>query len=223
MKKMFITIAILLVIFIGMLIYRKQAIGSTDNINVQDINQIQDYISKIYGWKEITKQALPEFDDINNADQTWIWEIVKKNLDSYELTYDQINEKAQELFGDNFNVQFPKEGNESIYYDKQTDKYYNLDVELDNKEDSFLLDKIEKNKTGYNAKIIEYEEDYSVENTIIIINTNDEEIGRVSSSDSETKIQEVVKNNIDRFTKKEINLEKQGEKLIVKSVKIVND
>ena len=220
---MFITIAILLVIFIGMLIYRKQLIGSTDNINVQDINQIQDYISKIYGWKEVTKQALPEFSDINNADQTWIWEIVKKNLDSYELTYDQINEKAKELFGENFNIQFPKEGNEAIEYDEQTDKYYNLDVELDNKEDSFLLDKIEKNKTGYKAKIIEYEEDYSAENTIIIINTNDEEIGRVSSSDSETKIQEVVKNNIDRFTKKEINLEKQGEKLTVKSVKIVND
>ena len=72
-------------------------------------------------------------------------------------------------------------------------------------------------------RIIEYEEDYSSENSIIITNTNEEEIGRVSNNDNETKIQEIVKQNMDRFTKKEINLEKQEERLIVKSVKIVKD
>ena len=136
------------------------------------------------------------------------------------------NEKIdflEELFGKDFKNQFPKEGNDSIEYDEQTDKYYNLDIKLDNKEDSFLLDKIERTKEGYTARIIEYEEDYSSENSIIITNTNEEEIGRVSNNDNETKIQEIVKQNMDRFTKKEINLEKQEERLIVKSVKIVKD
>lgn len=223
MKKMLIIIAILLLILVGMIIYRKQAIGTKNNINVQDIKQIEEYITKIYGWKEITKQALPEFENINQASELWIWGIVKKNLDEYELTYDQINNKAEELFGEEFKNQFPKEGNELIEYDEQTSKYYNLDMEMDNKEDSFLLDKVEKTKEGYTARIIEYEEDYSNENSIIITNTNEEEIGRVSNNDNETKIQEIVKQNMDRFTKKEIKLEKQEEKLTVESVKIVND
>ena len=223
MKKMLIIIVILSCILVGMIIYRQQAVGTKDNVNVQDIKQIEEYITKIYGWKEVTNQALPEFEDINNADKLWLWEMVKKNLDDYELTYDQINNKAEELFGKDFKNQFPKEGNDSIEYDEQTDKYYNLDIELDSKEDSFLLDKIEKNKEGYIARIIEYEEDYSSENSIIITNTNEEEIGRVSNNDNETKIQEIVKQNMDRFTKKEINLEKQEERLIVKSVKIVKD
>lgn len=223
MKKMLIIIVILSCILVGMIIYRKQAVGAKDNVNVQDIKQIEEYITKIYGWKEVTKQALPEFEDINNVDKLWLWEIVKKNLDDYELTYEQINNKAEELFGKDFKNQFPKEGNDSIEYDEQTDKYYNLDIELDNKEDSFLLDKIERTKEGYIARIIEYEEDYSSENSIIITNTNEEEIGRVSNNDNETKIQEIVKQNMDRFTKKEVNLEKQEERLIVKSVKIVKD
>ena len=183
MKKMLIIIMILSCILVGMIIYRKQAVGAKDNVNVQDIKQIEEYITKIYGWKEVTKQALPEFEDINNVDKLWLWEIVKKNLDDYELTYEQINNKAEELFGKDFKNQFPKEGNDSI----------------------------------------EYEEDYSSENSIIITNTNEEEIGRVSNNDNETKIQEIVKQNMDRFTKKEINLEKQEERLIVKSVKIVKD
>ena len=223
MKKMLIIIVILSCILVGMIIYRKQAVGAKDNVNAQDIKQIEEYITKIDGWKEVTKQALPEFEDINNVDKLWLWEIVKKNLDDYELTYEQINNKAEELFGKDFKNQFPKEGNDSIEYDEQTDKYYNLDIELDNKEDSFLLDKIERTKEGYIARIIEYEEDYSNENSIIITNTNEEEIGRVSNNDNETKIQEIVKQNMDRFTKKEINLEKQEERLIVKSVKIVKD
>ena len=98
-----------------------------------------------------------------------------------------------------------------------------MEIELENKEDSLLVDKIERTKEGYIARIIEYEEDYSNENSIIITNTNEEEIGRVSNNDNETKIQEIVKQNMDRFTKKEINLEKQEERLIVKSVKIVKD
>ena len=223
MKKLIAIICILLTIFLGLLFYRKQE-QQKQNITAQEVEKIQDYMSKIYMWKEITQQALPKFENINDAPEKWIWEVLKKNIDNYDtITYEQIQEKAKELFGDNFTEEFPKEGNDSIEYDEQTDKYYNLDIELDNKEDSFLLDKIERTKEGYIARIIEYEEDYSNENSIIITNTNEEEIGRVSNNDNETKIQEIVKQNMDRFTKKEINLEKQEERLIVKSVKIVKD
>ena len=66
---------------------------------------------------------------------------------------------------------------------------------MDEEEDSFLLKDIEKEGEKYKVKIIEYIEDYSEENKVIIRNLKEEEIGRVSTTDSETKIKEIVKNN----------------------------
>ena len=67
-------------------------------------------------------------------------------------------------------------------------------------------------------EIVEYLADYSVENNIIIKNTNEEEIGRLSVTDDETKMQEIVKSNIEKFTKKEITLKKENDSLIVTKV-----
>ena len=67
-------------------------------------------------------------------------------------------------------------------------------------------------------EIVEYLADYSEENNIIIRNTNEEEIGRLSVTDDETKMQEIVKNNIEKFTKKEITLKKEGDLLVVTKV-----
>lgn len=67
-------------------------------------------------------------------------------------------------------------------------------------------------------EIVEYLADYSEENNIIIKNTNEEEIGRLSVTDDETKMQEIVKNNIEKFTKKEITLKNENDSLIVTKV-----
>lgn len=67
-------------------------------------------------------------------------------------------------------------------------------------------------------EIVEYLADYSEENNIIIRDTNEEEIGRLSVTDDETKMQEIVKSNIEKFTKKEITLKKEGDLLIVTKV-----
>ena len=85
-------------------------------------------------------------------------------------------------------------------------------------EDSFLLNNIEKNKEGYVVEIVEYLEDYSEENSVIIRNLQEEEIGRVGTNDSETKMQEIVKNNIDRFSKKKVYLKTENDNLIVQKV-----
>ena len=85
-------------------------------------------------------------------------------------------------------------------------------------EDNFLLNNIEKNKEGYVVEIVEYLEDYSEENSVIIRNLQEEEIGRVGTNDSETKMQEIVKNNIDRFSKKKVYLKTENDKLIVQKV-----
>lgn len=218
MKKMLVIIVILAMILVSMIIYKNIAINKNKSVNVQEVEQIEEYISKIYMWKEITKEALPTFENINNANELWVWEVIKKNLETYETTYEEIQQKGKELFGEKFERQIPKEGNDSFYYDKESNKYLATEIVLDEEEDSFLLKDIEKEGEKYKVKIIEYIEDYSEENKVIIRNLQEEEIGRVSTSDSETKIKEIVKNNKERFSQKNIEIKREKDNLVIEKV-----
>ena len=100
-----------------------------------------------------------------------------------------------------------------MQYDEASNIYYAIGSGLDNQEDVFLLDKIEKREGEYYVQIVEYLEDYSEgyeatndEYNILIQNLNDETIGEVKSTEAETNIQQFVKDNIDKFTKKQVNL-----------------
>ena len=217
MKKMIVTIIILLIIFVGMIIYRNMAISSSNQVSVQEIEQIETYITKIYMWREVTNEALPTFENINEANDMWTWEAVKENLEDYELSYDQIQEKAKELFGTDFTKEFPKEGTENFTYDEPTGKYYATGMGLDQEEDCFLLNQINPTDTGYEVEIVEYLEDYSQESQIIIKNLNDEEIGKVEEN-QESSSQDIVKNNLDKFTKKIVTLKKEGDNIYVQRV-----
>ena len=218
MKKMLVIIVILAMILVSMIIYKNIAINKNKSVNVQEVEQIEEYISKIYMWKEITKEALPTFENINNANELWVWKVIKKNLETYETTYEEIQQKGKELFGEKFERQIPKEGNDSFYYDKESNKYLATEIVLDEEEDSFLLKDIEKEGEKYKVKIIEYIEDYSEENKVIIRNLQEEEIGRVSTTDSETKIKEIVKNNKERFSQKNIEIKKEKDNLVIEKV-----
>ena len=204
----------------GMVIYRNVRVqnNESNNVSIEEIQKIEEKILSVYMWEEVTGEALPEFQDINDADDKWIWEVVKNNLENYEVTYDEIEEEAKLIFGENFNKEFPKEGNSSFEYNSETDKYIATEVEFDQEEDSFLLDNIIKTETGYEVEIIEYLEDYSEEESVIVRNTNDEEIGRVSISESETNMQDIVKNNKDRFTKKKVYLVQENDNLNLQKV-----
>ena len=217
MRKMIVAIVILLIIFVGMIIYRNMAISSSNQVSVQEIEQIETYITKIYMWREVTSEALPTFENINEASEMWTWEAVKKNLEDYELSYDQIQEKAKELFGTDFTKEFPKEGTENFTYDEQTGKYYATGMGLDQEEDCFLLNQINPTDTGYEVEIVEYLEDYSQESQIIIKNLDDEEIGKVEEN-QESSSQDIVKNNLDKFTKKIVTLKKEGDNIYVQRV-----
>ena len=215
MKKLIVIIIILFIIFVGMYIYRQNRIitNQSSEVSVDEINQIETYLQKIYMWREITGDALPVFDNINDAPDVWLWEVIKKNLEEYELTYEQLQDKTKEIFGEDLQKEFPKEGYEYMEYDEETDTYYAIGSGLDNQEDVFLLDKIQKSENGYIVQIVEYLEDYSegyettdAEYNIQIKNLNDETIGEIKSTESETNIQQFVKDHIDRFTKKEVNL-----------------
>ena len=221
MRKMLIIIGILSIIFFGMIAYRKLEVKNSTTVNAGEVTQIQSYIEKIYLWKEVTKEALPTFSDINQANDKWIWEVVKNNLDDYEISLEEANEKVKELFGKECNKKMPKEGNSSFIYNEESGKYEATGVELDNKQDTFLINNITKTKDGYQVEIIEYLINHMNENNITIENTNEESLGTVGNSANDTKIQDIVKQNKGRFTKKRITLKKESESensLIVEKV-----
>lgn len=219
MKKLFVIIGILIAIFLGMVIYKN--ITNDKNITVEEIENIEKYISKIYTWKEVTNQSLPAFDNINNADDMWVWEAVKKNSEEYEMSYEQIQKKAEELFGQDFKKKFPKEGTSEFVYNQDINMYIATEVDLDLKEDTFLLNTIEKKNNQYIIEVVEYLEDYSVEGNIIIKNIDEEEIDKVSNDKTEAEIKEIVKNNLDKFTKKRVYLSQKD--IIVQKIEQINN
>ena len=223
MKKMIIIIIILATILISMIIYKNLSTGATNQVNVQEIQKIEESISTIYLWKEITNEALSTFESVNNADELWIWEVTKKNLEQYEVSKEEIQTKTKEIFGEEFNREVPEEGNSSFEYDKTTNKYYPTEVILDQMEDSFLLNKIEKTDQGYIVEIVEYLQDYTNGDKVIVRNLGQEELGQVSIYDSETKMQEIVKNNINRFDKKKIYFKVENNNLIVEKVEKIQE
>ena len=163
MKKLIVIICILLAIFIGMYINQRNQIAAK-KVTTEEVEKIEQYITKIYMWKEVTEEALPTFKEINQAPEKWIWEAVKKNIEKYEdIKISDIQEKAKELFGPNFTKQFPEQGNTSFEY-QESEKIYNAtDIKFDTENDKFLINKIEKTKQGYEVEIVEYLEDYSEE------------------------------------------------------------
>ena len=227
MKKLVAIICILLVIFVGMYVNRSKS--NQNLITATEVEKVEEYISKIYMWKEITGDALPKFDNINNAPDLWIWEVVKKDLENYELTKDEIQNKATELFGNQFKKQFPQEGTEYMKYDEKLGKYISTGIELDTLDDCFYIKNIRKTKDGYEVEIAEYLEDYvnslGVEDEneiyeIYIKNLNEETIANVKNTEGETKTIDVVKENLDKFTTKTVNLKKNSNgNIYVESVK----
>lgn len=228
MKRMLAIISVLLVVFIGMFFYKKNI--NKHAVNITEVNKIEEYISKIYLWEEVTEQALPSFDNINNAPDLWVWEVVKKNLEKFELTKEEIENKAIELFGKDFAKQFPKEGSEFIKYNEETGLYNTNGMGLDSLDDCFLIKEIKKTKNGFQVEIIEYLEDYEnaididgylLENyNIDIKNLQHETILTISSNEGTETIIEKIKENKERFSTKKIVLKKNNEdKLYVESVK----
>ena len=236
MKKLIAIICILLVIFIGMYINQRNQIESS-KISAEEVDNIEVYVTKIYMWKEVTGEALPKFQNINDAPDKWVWEVVKKNMEKYEdITFEEIQEKAKEIFNTDFAKQFSKDGNTSFEYQSDENTYVATNVELDTENDKFLINNIKKTKQGYEVEIVKYLEDYSNEPEDVIIdeenktaeetefdisikNVNEETVFSVKNTEGPTEIIDKVKSNIDKFTKKKLTIEKgENDKLYVTKV-----
>lgn len=229
MKKFLVIIVILLAIFFGMYIYKYRINNSS--VTANEVQDIEKYISKIYLWSEVCGEALPKFDDINNANDKWVWEAIKQNLDKYTFTKEDVENEGKELFGDSFKKEFPKEGAGFIFYDEETGLYSATGMGLDADDDSFFINKVKKTEDGYIVDIVEYLVDYSEEDygedvnnpnkeKHLYVKNLDNEIIETINEGEESKIVEAVKNNIDKFSRKTLTILKaQDGKLFLKSVK----
>lgn len=223
MKKMIITIIILAIIFIGMVINRQ--IEQANEIKIEEIQLVENYMEKIYGWSEITNQSLPEFDNLNEANTKWLWGIVRKNIEEEEITYETINEKVKELYGEELTTKYPKEGTEFIKYNEETNDYIPSEIELDANDDRFYINKITKIKNGYTAEIVEYLVDYtdSDNNNIYLKNLNGEIVEKLTGEETKQEVTQKVKEKIDKFTKKKATLKKlNDEKVVIQKVEKEN-
>ena len=216
MRKMIVTIIILFIIFISMVIYRNSE--KEAEIKIDEVNKIENYIEKIYGWKEVTNEALPKFDNVNNADEKWIWGIVRENINDSEIDYKIIEEKAKELYGNKFEREYPKEGTDFIMYDSNKEKYIVKRISIDAIKDTFLLNKIDRENNGYMIEIIEYLVDYtnSDNGKVSIKNLDEETIYELTEEEAtDGNIKKVVKENIDKFTKKKVTLENEDGRIVI--------
>ena len=194
MKKLLAIICVLLIIFLSMYGYKSSK--GKSNVTVAEVQQIEEYLNQIYLWKEVTNEALPKIE--------------------FELDYNQIQDKATEMFGTHFEKKFPAEGSEYLQYNENLKKYVATGIGLDTEEDLFFIKEIKKTREGYEVEIAEYLEDYVNSQSVgengtydvYIKNLNEETISTIKSDESDTKTIESVKENIDKFSTKKITLEK---------------
>ena len=108
---------------------------------------------------------------------------------------------------------------------QENQKYLVNEITLDAIKDSYLLNKIEKSKNGYIIEIVEYLVDYTdtENNKVVVKNLNEDKIYELTQEEgTQSNIKKVVRENIEKFTKKKVSLEKENEKIVIKKVEKEN-
>lgn len=130
-----------------------------ENQETKFLNKIDTYISNIYYGLNTT---ISEFENINSANEEWIWECAYSNLnnivsdDTTIVKKEQIEESAKQVFGNNFKKEFPEEGLE-FWLEPEEDGYFyaKTSVEKDFYDD-YILVSYERNGSIITANIVEY-------------------------------------------------------------------
>jgi len=122
--------------------------------------KIKMYISKIYFG---TDTYMPEFNNINLANEQWIWECAYRNLVNFEelyaamtVTKEDVEMSARQLFGNDLQKEFPKEGLE-FWLEPEGDEYFYkaAGIELDFYNDYEILS-YKKSDKDIIVNIVEY-------------------------------------------------------------------
>lgn len=194
-----------------------------EQITAIEKNAIKEYVAKIYKYGTIG--TIPNFSDINEADEEWLWYVAFRECGAEQIYKPEIILVAKELFG----KQFGKEPGNNIlgaYWDEEgqyyTSKAHGLMVE---EEPHYIIYNVVKNDNKYNVEIVEYLLDMSEvikgekENITIGIKNKDKELKRVlaSNDDDYIEIEKYVKENASKFSSRILEIEEVNGKLHIVS------
>ncbi len=157
-NKILILIVVILLLILGITIL-------LHNIQIKKTKEYEDlkkYISIIYGKTFL----IPDFDDINDAEESWLWDNInqylwandsiykEKNSQAYGYTYEEINDIAKILYGDSLKKNFP-EGSVAMRYFSYNNHYGPTSYDLESFY-NYQIDKIEKKDNIYTVSIYDY-------------------------------------------------------------------
>ena len=132
-------ILLLLITLVVMWVYYNKIKPENDSIKIaeeenevskKETQEIRDFVNNIYFYS----MELPEFTDVNKANEDWVWNTVRqyayKTEDSQYITYNGIMNVAKEVFGESFSKKFPLQGrygltlyNDDYAYDESSAIY----------------------------------------------------------------------------------------------------
>ncbi len=233
-KFLIYTIIVIILIIICFLLIKKSKFDDDYSILIK-------YIKNIYGEAHL----IPEFDNINNADEEWLWNNInqylwnipeneERNNKYCDYSYEEISQIAKTLYGNNLNKSVPT-GNNFMLYDDYNNKYgppaYNLEEYY-----AYKIENIEKNKNIFNVTIIDYTISMyntlgnNPTNTIDIFNINDFKLNSynatpiVSLNTLNTDYSDKILNNKNKLSRKllTIELDKKTHEYHIKSCKYLD-
>lgn len=155
---------LLIVIILGIIafLFYKFVFTKTINSPKEDFSKVRSYIKDIYGETFL----IPEFDDINEADETWLWENInqyvwnhddeyhEQNAQEYGYTYDEVSKIVKILYGDNLKKKFPK-SSVSMRYNAYRDLYGPTSFAIPNYYD-YRIESIQKNENTYTVSLYDF-------------------------------------------------------------------
>lgn len=171
MKKDKIIYIIIIVLILGFVIYKKiievpghiaGQIAIEDLISQVHYEDAQKHLEDIFIENEnsFNNITVPEFKNINDAPEKWIWNVLYNNLENEEnkYTYEQIQEKLINLFSSEFERKFPEEGIDGLIEKNiENNIYYKTEIKKDNtKKYGYCIKSLTQEDTMYKIYIIEY-------------------------------------------------------------------
>ncbi|MBR2290254.1 MAG: hypothetical protein IJ867_06695 [Clostridia bacterium] len=154
-------ILILILAIIAFFMY-KLAFSKPTPSKKEDFSGIQSYIKDIYG----TTFLIPEFENINEANEDWLWENVnqyvwnhddeyhEQNAQEYGYTYEEVSKIVKSLYGDTLTKKFPK-GAVSMRYNYYQDLYGPTAFSIVNYYD-YKIEKITKEGNLYTVSLYDF-------------------------------------------------------------------
>lgn len=236
---------------LGVIGLRENNEGVNDNIvedsidvNVEDKEEqeissieetvLKEYIEKIYRRFEI---SIPEFTDINEAEERWLWGVIYNNCDHGEIWVENSTvefvyrsdmiKTAEELFGENLIIEPPiTEGNINFFeYSSKDDCYLNIGRGGESIIPRYIIAQIDRKNDIFIVQIVEYLYDnsefpYSSEPYKISLNVGE---SKVVTFDSNEKfdVEKYVLENKDKFVQKKLTIKNNSGKYNLVSSEIV--